>query len=169
MTLIICISSQKSEKHHFEQQFEPTTGNTHPGRKDGRLSPKSRLTRKNWKSHHGGGGKRLLGHSGNYDQHGNYIGTPGKRNKRCIWDIPAEGFPGAHFAVYPEKLCVTPIQAGCPENGIALDPFLGSGTTAIVAEKLDRRWIGIELNQDYCDIAVERIKREIAQLKLELA
>ena len=56
------------------------------------------------------------------------------------------------------KLIEIPIQAGCPENGIVLDPFIGSGTTAIVAEKLNCNWVGIELNPNYIKMAEERIK-----------
>ena len=82
------------------------------------------------------------------------------RNKRCVWTIPTKSFTGAHFAVYPEELCVTPIQAGCPENGIVLDPFMGSGTTAVVARKLGRNYIGIELNQKYITLAEKRLAQQ---------
>jgi len=51
-------------------------------------------------------------------------------------------------------------------NGLVLDPFLGSGTTAVACERLGRRWIGIEISKEYCDIAVKRIEQERAQLKL---
>lgn len=80
------------------------------------------------------------------------------RNKRCVWTIPTSQFTGQHFAVYPSKLVEMPMKAGCPENGIVLDPFLGSGTTAIVAQKLGRQFIGIELNNEYVRIAKNRIK-----------
>jgi len=82
------------------------------------------------------------------------------RNKRCLWAIPTKPFTGAHFAVYPEELCVTPIQAGCPKGGIVLDPFLGSGTTAVVARKLGRKYIGIELNQKYITLAEKRLGQQ---------
>lgn len=83
------------------------------------------------------------------------------RNKRCIWTISTSSFHDAHFATYPPKLIETPIKAGCKENGIVLDPFMGSGTTAIVAKKLNRNYIGIELNEEYIKIADSRIQREI--------
>lgn len=54
------------------------------------------------------------------------------------------------------------------EDGIVCDPFLGSGTTAIACERLNRRWIGIEISREYCDISVNRIKKEIAQYKMDL-
>lgn len=161
------------------------------------------------------------------------------RNKRCVWKISTQSFPEAHFAVYPEQLCYTPIKAGCPEYickkcrkprekvydrettfhsgsgksgnipegkwkggeqeisgdydirmgphvkmiekgytdcgcgqgfkpGIVLDPFAGAGTTLLIAEKLRRKYIGIEISKEYCDIAVERIKKETAQYKMDL-
>jgi DNA modification methylase len=79
------------------------------------------------------------------------------RNKRCVWTIGTGVSNGNHFAVYPPRLIETPILAGCPENGIVLDPFVGSGTTAIVAKKLNRNFIGIELNRDYVRLANRRL------------
>ncbi len=80
------------------------------------------------------------------------------RNKRCVWTITTKSFQEAHFAVYPEELCETPIKAGCPKNGTVLDPFLGSGTTALAALKSGRRFVGIELNPKYIRMAYRRIK-----------
>ena len=79
------------------------------------------------------------------------------RNKRTVWQISTKAFKGAHFATYPQDLIDTPIKACCPEGGIVLDPFIGSGTTAVVAEKLKRNWLGIELNPKYTQLAEERI------------
>jgi len=149
------------------------------------------------------------------------------RNKRCVWTIPTQPFPEAHFAVYPEKLIEIPIKAGCPEfvckkcgkarvkilepaeeykkllgkswhphkhdaergmnetpdkkasctaeykfkgysdcgcnagweSGIVLDPFMGAGTTALVALKQRKRFIGIEIKQEYIDMAKRRIAK----------
>ena len=64
---------------------------------------------------------------------------------------------GGHFAAYPPKLAETCILAGCPEGGVVLDPFFGSGTTGLAAKSLDRRYIGIELNAEYCALAGARI------------
>lgn len=86
------------------------------------------------------------------------------RNKRCVWAIPTKAFAGNHFATYPEALIETPILAGCPEGGVVLDPFLGSGTTAIVAERLGRRWVGIELNPEYVQLARERLRERRATI-----
>jgi site-specific DNA-methyltransferase (adenine-specific) len=90
------------------------------------------------------------------------------RNKRCIWKIPTQPFSDAHFATFPEKLVKTPLLAGCPEKGIVIDPFFGSGTVGLVAEKYNRQWIGIDLNKEYCEIAKDRIKAEVSQLKMRL-
>jgi len=83
--------------------------------------------------------------------------NPLGRNKRCVWQIATQPFPEAHFAVFPEALIETPIQAGCPQGGIVLDPFCGSGTTAVVARKFGRDYIGIDINPKYCEMAEKRL------------
>ena len=79
------------------------------------------------------------------------------RNKRDVWQINSVPYKGAHFAASPPKLVETCLLAGCPQDGIVLDPFLGSGTTAAVAKQMGRHYIGIELNPDYCELAKQRI------------
>ncbi len=69
-----------------------------------------------------------------------------------------EPFRDAHFAVMPTKLVRFLIKMGCPKGGVVLDPFLGSGTTALVAEELGRKWIGIEFNREYTEIIKQRLK-----------
>ena len=81
------------------------------------------------------------------------------RNKRTVWKISTKPYKEAHFATYPPDLIQTPIKAGCPEGGIVLDPFIGSGTTAIVAIDQGKQCIGIQLNQSYCEIAKNRIEK----------
>jgi len=85
----------------------------------------------------------------------------GKRNKRSVWTTSTAQLPEAHFATFPEDLIVDCIKAGCPEGGIILDPFMGAGTTAIVARKLNRNYIGFELNSEYIKIAEKRIFNQI--------
>ena len=92
--------------------------------------------------------------------------NPNGRIKRCVWSIPTKPFPETHFAVFPEELVKQCVDAGCPENGIVLDPFMGSGTVALVALKHNRRFVGIELNQDYIKIANKRIEPYLKQEKL---
>lgn len=82
------------------------------------------------------------------------------RNKRCVWDITTKGLRDAHFATFPEDLVEPMVKAGCPENGIVMDIFMGAGTTGLVAEKLNRKWIGIELNPEYIKMAEKRIAPE---------
>lgn len=85
--------------------------------------------------------------------------SPQMRNKRDVWSVSTAGFKGGHFAVFPEKLIEPCILAGCPSGGVVLDPFLGSGTSAIVAENLGRECIGIELNPEYAKISAKRLER----------
>jgi DNA modification methylase len=80
------------------------------------------------------------------------------RNLRDVWHIPVSSFRGAHFATFPTAIVEPCIMAGCPENGIVLDPFMGAGTTALVAKSLDRKYVGIELNPDYIKIAERRLE-----------
>jgi len=79
------------------------------------------------------------------------------RNRRSVWTVQTRGFKGAHFAVYPEQLIEPCILAGCPRDGTVFDPFTGSGTTAVVALRNQRNFIGTELNPEYCEIARNRI------------
>lgn len=79
------------------------------------------------------------------------------RNKRSVWTVATKPFKEAHFAVFPPDLIKPMILAGCPTGGVVLDPFVGSGTTAIVARELGRRFIGIELNPEYADMASRRV------------
>ncbi|MFH1287143.1 MAG: site-specific DNA-methyltransferase [bacterium] len=83
--------------------------------------------------------------------------NPKGKNPGDFWQISTQSFKGQHFATYPEKLCEIPIKASCPQNGIVLDPFSGSGTTCLMAKKLGRNYIGIDLNPYYCQMASDRI------------
>lgn len=80
-----------------------------------------------------------------------------RRNKRDVWSISTGGFKGAHFAVFPERLVEPCVLAGCPEGGTVLDPFAGSGTTGVVAKRLRRNFVGVEINPDYYRMAIDRI------------
>lgn len=87
------------------------------------------------------------------------------RNKRSVWTVPTNAYPEAHFATFPPKLIEPCILAGSRPGDIIFDPFLGSGTTAMVAQNLGRRWIGIELNKEYEKLQ----KKRIAQLGMEFS
>ena len=82
------------------------------------------------------------------------------RNKRDVWSVQLRPTKEAHFATYPQKLISPCILAGCRKGGIVLDPFMGSGTTGIVARKLGRKYVGVELNPEYLKMAERRIANE---------
>ena len=85
------------------------------------------------------------------------------RNKRSVWTVTTKPFKEAHFATFPPDLIKPCILAGCPENGIVLDPFMGSGTTGMVAAMYQRNFIGFELNPGYCKMAERRIEPYLMQ------
>ena len=87
------------------------------------------------------------------------------RNKRSVWTVNTKPNKEAHFATYPEELIIPCVKTSKP-RAVILDPFMGSGTTAMVAEKYGRQWLGAELNPAYCDIAAKRIKKASEQFGL---
>jgi DNA modification methylase len=91
-------------------------------------------------------------------QSGNEYNSNGTRNKRSVWTISTKSFSGAHFATFPPDLIEPCILAGSPRDGIVLDPFFGAGTTGIVSLKNGRNYVGIELNPEYAEMAMNRIK-----------
>jgi len=82
-----------------------------------------------------------------------------KKNKRDVWWVTVKSGKSGHFSGYPVDLIEPCVLAGCPENGTILDPFIGSGTTAIAALKHHRRYIGIDISPKYCKNAKERITK----------
>ena len=89
------------------------------------------------------------------------IGPVSKKNKRSVWVVAPKKFKGAHFATFPKDLIEPCVLAGCPEGGTVLDPFGGSGTTGIVAAQHKRNAVLLELNQEYIDLAKDRINLEV--------
>lgn len=87
--------------------------------------------------------------------------NPDGKNMRTVWSINTKPFPDAHFAIFPETLVERMIKSGCPENGVVLDPFMGAGTTAVTARKLNRNYIGYDLNPDYVKMANDRLYKEL--------
>jgi site-specific DNA-methyltransferase (adenine-specific) len=105
-----------------------------------------------------GGASNL--HNGRWDQAFHPLG----RNKRTVWSIPLSKFRQAHFAVFPEPLVELCIAAGCPAGGLVLDPFSGSGTTAVVARRMGRHFVGIDCAREYCEMARQRLAQTEAGL-----
>lgn len=105
-------------------------------------------------------GKRTIDTSGKNGQQGFSI-VPEKRNKRSVWNVSTKPFKGAHFATFPTDLITPCVLAGSPLGGVVLDPFMGSGTTGLVALTNSRNYIGIELNSEYIKIAKQRIKNSL--------
>lgn len=85
------------------------------------------------------------------------VGGTEKRNRRSVWSITTQPYRGAHFAVFPTALVEPCILAGSRTGDIVLDPFMGSGTTAAVAIKHGRQFVGCELNRDYKSLQDKRI------------
>jgi WhiB family redox-sensing transcriptional regulator len=85
--------------------------------------------------------------------------SPRRNAARC--GTAAQPYPDAHFATFPPELARRCITAGCPPDGTVLDPFTGSGTTLMVARRLLRKSVGIELNPAYCELIVDRIGQPI--------
>lgn len=94
-----------------------------------------------------------------------YVNT-GFRQKRDVWSVAPSRYKGAHFATFPEELITPCILAGCPIDGVVLDPFSGSGTTGVACVHQDRKYIGIELNEEYAQMSIDRLKEETSKEKL---
>ena len=169
----------KSERYYYDSDAikEGVSPNTHS--RGGRDVPASWNTR-NFDNHAYAPGERTaannpLKRSGNKERKpatergAPHDGVDGSvpwegdsRNKRSVWNIATAPYAEAHFATFPPALVEPCILAGCPEGGTVLDPFIGSGTTALVARRLGRKAIGIDLNAEYLDMAVRRAGGQLA-------
>ena len=89
-----------------------------------------------------------------------FVSIVENRNKRSVWTVTTKPFSGAHFATFPQDLILPMVLAGCPHGGIVFDPFMGAGTTALVAKKNGCNFIGCELNPEYIKIAKNRTSQE---------
>jgi DNA modification methylase len=137
----------KNPKYYYDQESvkEPVAEST-----------VSRLSQKNLMNQNGS--TRVPGKTnGNMKA----VGNTETRNRRSVWTVTTKPFRGAHFATFPIDLITPCILAGCPEGGVVLDPFTGSGTTAVAALTNRRNFVGCELNPDYAKLAEDRIKTEV--------
>ena len=87
--------------------------------------------------------------------------NPKGRNKRSVWTITTKPFKDAHFAVFPIEIPTYCIKAGSKEGDVVLDPFMGSGTTALVSQEHGRKWVGVELNPEYIKIIKKRTQQQV--------
>ena len=105
----------------------------------------------------------LLSKSQNYYFDVDAIKEPTRR-KRSVWTVNNKPYKGAHFAVFPPDLIEPCIRAGSKEGDIVLDPFMGSGTTAMVAKSLKRYYMGCELHEEYGDLMQERVPLDVVAI-----
>jgi site-specific DNA-methyltransferase (adenine-specific) len=157
-----------NKKYFFETQYEPLAESSFKDkRKDKGLVPhksgKSLKQDLTGNPTYTGFNERWA--KSKYAISGTCINSRG-RNKRAVWRVTTKGFKGAHFATYPESLIEPMISAGCPNEGIVMDPFFGAGTTGLVALKQNKKFVGIELNKEYIEIANNRLKPYLEQDKL---
>ena len=161
----------KSRRYHYDVDaiMQPTTGTAHP--RGGTGVGQKAKTPTGWDTgpgaHNGLAGRyprKRPRPRQNASFHSSVKELVDRRNSRTVWSIPTQAFPQAHFATFPEALVEPCIRAGCPVDGIVLDPFLGSGTTALVALKLGRHYVGVELNPGYVAMAERRLRAEVPLL-----
>ena len=115
-----------------------------------------------------GHGRRHAGFNDRWDEMSKAEQCSMRKNKRSVWTIGTQPFPDAHFAVYPEKLIIPCVLAGCRPGGTIFDPFDGAGTTRVVAAEYGRNCISFELNPEYIEISDKRYKAVTMQTKLDL-
>lgn len=138
--------------YYFEAQYEPFTSDIYNRKatEDKGDSKRVRLAKTGVVRH--GTDNSTLNDPSKWSEKG--------RIKRTTWSIPVKPYKEAHFATFPIELIETPIEASCPIGGIVLDPFMGAGTTGLVAKEKGRNYVGIELNEEYIKIANKRIEGE---------
>lgn len=158
----------KRQRYYYDLEAikEPVTGNAH-GRGAG-VNPKAKVP-SGWDTgpgDHRGRRGRYPKSKQNASFSASVVDIVDERNKRSVWAVPTQPYPEAHFATYPEALILPCVLAGAAAGAIVFDPFTGSGTTAVVALKQGRRFVGIELNPEYVQMAERRIRGAVGELAL---
>lgn len=159
----------KSKRYYFEQQFEPIKMDSIMRARRG-VDESNKYNQEKYQPlgvcmPTMSKPREFIGYDGVNNEYENHQG----RNKRAVWSITTKGFSEAHFATFPETLIEPMVKAGCPEGGLVYDPFMGAGTVAVVAKRLNRRYIGSELKAEYIEMANRRIGKEIPQMEFSLA
>ena len=141
--------------NYFEQQFEPikleSVERNRRGKNNGKWQNKDAPKEFQQTFHQARDNK---GYEGVEDEFENHQG----RNKRTVWEISTKGIRQLHFSSFPVELVRQCFEAGCPEGGLILDPFMGSGTVALSSKLYDRHFTGCELNPKYIKMAKDRLK-----------
>jgi DNA modification methylase len=153
-------NSPGTQASPYGQGFTRRAKESDPKARPPRSAPHTGLSKIGAKGNANGfrGGSYVGGNPGQRSEIGNVANEDLSRNARDVWTIATVPFKDAHFATFPPQLAERCIKAGCPVGGVVLDPFGGAGTTGLVADRLQRDAILIELNPEYAAMAEHRIK-----------
>ena len=146
----------KSHEHIFLLSKSPKYYFDHEAIKEDSVTP---ITTKSKQAFKTPGGKAAVNYGTNEDK----WEPTGKRNKRDVWTVTTKPYKEAHFATFPPDLIRPCVLAGAPAGGVVLDPFMGAGTTAMVAKIEGRQYVGFELNPEYIKIAEKRLNDVVSQ------
>jgi DNA modification methylase len=155
----------RSHEYLFLLTKSPSYYYDHASMQEPAVSTSVKKFTDNGKDKQRGHGRRHEGFNGRYADRLAESGIPTTRNRRDVWSVATSPYPDAHFATFPPSLIRPCILAGCPPDGLVLDPFAGSGTTLQVALEEGRRAVGIELNTSYCVMIEERMDKLSARTR----
>ncbi len=166
----VFLLSKKSTYFYDAEAVKPSSvypAGTHAAKGSGTREGNRRGTKQAGHGRRHAGFNERYFHGRKYDNPDNATRVPqdgyavysGKRNLRDVWFISPQAFAGSHFATFPEKLVEPCILAGSRSGDLVFDPFSGSGTVGRVAERVGRRWIGVDLNPAYHELAKKRTEQ----------
>lgn len=157
-----------SGKHKVPSGWDPRKGSHNELLGRYKPLPKGQTNIRVERNKQRGHGREHAGFNERWDSMEREEQCSGMRNKRSVWTVATSPFPEAHFATFPPALIKPCVLAGSRPCDIILDPFMGAGTTALVASAYGRRFLGIEINPEYAAIAERRIAAEVAQMKMAI-